>query len=147
MNVKEALRWTLILGFAAVGLGALWSTSSVERGFANLLFLPFIAGLPWLISYLAFRREYRKLVVIAASIAAATVFLTIILLPAKLRLHDLFFEHKENVPWLFIIALPAALFFYYLPFRLAGWTFRSMLSFADRHFFAVPAQPHGDAVV
>jgi hypothetical protein len=116
--LKETLRWLTIVFFGGIGLLGVFEAVSSPSGsvashwFARLcmlvLALP-LAGVPLLISYLAFRRDYRALAGAAAMIGAIVLWLALESLEERLKSLEVarkFLESpSDEPPWLIVTAV------------------------------------------
>jgi putative effector of murein hydrolase LrgA (UPF0299 family) len=142
MKPKEIARWAAVLAFGGFGLWnvsdsvALLSRTVAERDWVmvifDLTFTGVFIGLPLLISYFAFRRQYRRITAVVAAIAALVVGSILISIPSKVGLHEFMTQHLQEEPWLVLIALPLSLLCLFGPFYAAGWFYRFCLRLYDR---------------
>ena len=152
MKPKELLRWAAILLFGGFGLWALAdgvrdvfrSLATDEGGMRifvamfGLVFNGVLAGVPLAISYFTFRREYRRIVVCVAGIAAVFLLGALVMLPDRLGVWEYLAHQDHSRPPLVFIALPISLLCLYGPVYAASWFYRICLGLADRYVFREP---------
>jgi hypothetical protein len=86
------------------------------------------------VSYFAFKRRYRSIVVVAATVGSLVIWGELMSLPRQLGV-DLYFDQRvaEGMRWAFL-ALAVYSLFIFGPIYAAVWFFRFSLRFADRHW-------------
>jgi hypothetical protein len=144
MKAKEFFRWAAVLSFGGFGLYNLTECGRVlfrsftdgdwGWGIFTIYFTGLMAGVPLAISYFAFRREYRHVVIVVAVVAAFFVFGALMSLPSRLGNRDFLLRQGNEMPG-FIISLPLCLLWLFGPYYAAAWFLRLTLRLADRYIF------------
>ena len=143
-NLIEALRWSIVLLCGAFGVwtilhdGYFYLQRHSGEGVVShlgVLAIVLLAGIPLLIAYMAFNRQYYNLVTVFAVIGAVIVCGSLLSLPRRFGIQEFLSHHQEQMPWLIIVELPVSLICLFGPFYAAAWFFRLCHRLATRHFY------------
>lgn len=149
MKAKELLRWAMIVAFSSLGLYALPAhLRAIHHGYVerdwlwvifSLWFGMLVTGIPLAISYLVFRRAYRRLTSIAAFLAALVLWSALMSLQRHFKVDEFFYSQVTVRTWFLFIALPVTLLGLFGPIYAAAWFYRRCMRLADRYLFVLGA--------
>lgn len=144
--VKEILRWLVIVTSGGYGVWQLLDASRRAIGmrwngdWSDILgfivpLMPLLVAAPFLaVSYICFRRQYRKLFIVLGVIGCIAVFAELSALPEQLGMFQFMDRHiHENHDYAFL-GLPLAFLVVFGPIYAAAWFYRlcQRLAYPDR---------------